>query len=32
VDYVVNKVKVVQKVKLDDLVSLVHLAKMHQYY
>jgi hypothetical protein len=32
VDYVVNKVKAVQKVKLDDLVFLAHLARMHQYY
>jgi hypothetical protein len=31
VDRVVNKVKVVHKVKLDDLVLLVHRVKMHQF-
>jgi hypothetical protein len=31
VDHVVNRVKVAQKVKLDDLVFLVHLVKMHPY-
>jgi hypothetical protein len=31
VDHVVNKVTVVHKVKLDDLVFLVHLVRMHQY-
>jgi hypothetical protein len=28
VDYVVRKVKEVQKVKMDDLVFLVHLVRM----
>jgi fumarate reductase subunit D len=31
VDHVVNRVTVVQKVKLDDLVFLVHLVRMHHY-
>jgi hypothetical protein len=31
VDYVVNQVIVVQKVKLDALVFLVHRVRMHQY-
>jgi hypothetical protein len=31
VGHVVNRVTMVQKVKLDDLVFLAHLVRMHQY-